>query len=65
MDFETEIKPALVNMMINIRDKEYTDEEEKHKDLNYNLALSEALVKLKDTNDFLRNAKELAKVLKI
>jgi len=65
MNFETEIKPALVNMMINIKDKKYENEEDKQIDLTYNLALSEALVKLKDTNDFLRNAKELAKVLKI
>jgi len=63
MKYETEIKPALVNLMINIKDKAYTSEDEKNGDLSYNLALSEALLKLKQTEDFLERTKEIGKEL--
>lgn len=48
LNFENEIKPKLIEMMINIRDKKYNKENEKQQilDLNYNLAITNVMVEL-------------------
>ena len=65
MDYENEIKPLIVNSMINVKNKSYNNALEKEFDLQYNLALSEILLKLNKTNDFLIMSKEIGGMLKI
>jgi len=64
MDYENEIKPLIVNSMINIKNKSYNNALEKEFDLQYNLALSEILLKLNKTNEFLIMSKEIGGMLK-
>lgn len=63
LNFENEIKPALVNLMKNIKDKKYNSIREEELDLRYNLAISEALEKLKATDDFIEQSEKIKKEL--
>ena len=65
MNYENDIKPIIDNSMINVKNKSYNNVWEQELDLQYNLALSEILLKLKKTNDFLIMSKEIGGLLKI
>ena len=65
LNFKEHIQPAILNSMINIRDKEYTNDKDKEIDLSYNLALSEILVKLSDTDNFMNQVNEISDILNL
>jgi hypothetical protein len=54
MNFDSDIKPQLINMLKNI------DSNSSSSDISYNLAISEVLVRLKSTSDFLSSVDNIS-----